>query len=273
MLAHPVQCQQEEQPWHAAKDGLCLWRARGAWGNDIVVTTTHHHQVCVIGDRSFATHGSHGSDIYLAYRHFPTLEACCTWLRTEQHARIIGVEITDTAEPVQRHPFTTATAFMMGNEGTGLSPKQLALCDSFVYIPQHGRGTASLNVNVAAAIVLHRFASWAQLPEAPRSGFKYELADRPQRRAPRGMVPLTPAEREAERGRRAALAEESEETGSMLGALVGYTWCFEPVLMSFSQRQFLTTSRHTSHLRANRKLCNTHENTDENTLMNGDYYK
>lgn len=109
---------------------------------------------------------------------------------------------------------------MMGNEGTGLSPKQLALCDSFVYIPQHGRGTASLNVNVAAAIVLHHFATWAQLPEAPRSGFKYELADRPQRTAPRGTVPLTPAEREAQRVRRAAVASEPED-GSMLGMRFG----------------------------------------------------
>lgn len=127
------------------------------------------------------------------------------------------MEITDTAQAVQGHPFTTDTAFMMGNEGTGLSPKQLALCDSFVYIPQHGRGTASLNVNVATAIVLHHFAIWAQVPEAPRSGFKYELADRPVRLAPRGRVPLTPQEREAERARRAACAAEPED-GSMLGA-------------------------------------------------------
>lgn len=181
-----------------------------------VHTAAAAHKVCIIGDRSFATHGSHGSDIYLNYRHFTTLESCCTWLHTEQHARIIGVEITDTAAAVQAHPFAPATAFMLGNEGTGLSPRQLALCDSFVYIPQHGRGTASLNVNVAAAIVLHHFASWAQLPEAPRSGFKYELEARPQRRAARGTVPLTPAEREAERARRAAAAAEPED-GSMLG--------------------------------------------------------
>lgn len=33
---------------------------------------------------------------------------------------------------------TTAgpAAFMLGNEGQGLSPKQMALCDKFVYIPQ-----------------------------------------------------------------------------------------------------------------------------------------
>lgn len=41
------------------------------------------------------------------------------------------------------------TAFMFGNEGTGMTEKQLRLCDSLVYIPQFGYGTASLNVSNA----------------------------------------------------------------------------------------------------------------------------
>ena len=35
---------------------------------------------------------------------------------------------------------------MLGNEGEGMTSRQMGLCDSFVYIPQHGVGTASLNV-------------------------------------------------------------------------------------------------------------------------------
>ena len=42
-------------------------------------------------------------------------------------------------------------------KGTGLSAKELEICDFFVYIPQYGGGTASLNVTVAASIVLHQF--------------------------------------------------------------------------------------------------------------------
>ena len=41
-----------------------------------------------------------------------------------------------------------------------MSEQQKACCDSFVYISQHGGGTASLNVTVAASIILHRFAAW-----------------------------------------------------------------------------------------------------------------
>ena len=46
-------------------------------------------------------------------------------------------------------------AVMPGNEGSGLSATQKAVCESFVFIPQYSAGTASLNVNVATALVLH----------------------------------------------------------------------------------------------------------------------
>jgi len=58
----------------------------------------------------------------------------------------------------------------------------------FRYIPQHGRGTASLNVAVAASIVLYGFAQWANYAEAPRQGAKYTLANRPDRVSKRGRV-------------------------------------------------------------------------------------
>ena len=79
------------------------------------------------------------------------------------------------------------TGLVMGcMQGTGLSQHQLELCDSFVYIPQHGQGTASLNVTVAASIVLHHFAVWAGYPESSRHGAKYDVAPNPPRTAPRG---------------------------------------------------------------------------------------
>ena len=62
---------------------------------------------------------------------------------------------------------------MMGNEGQGLTEAQIRACDQFVYITQHSDATASLNVNAACAVVLHHFAIWAQLPEAPRDGYKF----------------------------------------------------------------------------------------------------
>ena len=63
----------------------------------------------------------------------------------------------------------------------------MQLCDTFVYIQQYGAGTASLNVSVAASIVLHHFALWAGYQERSRHGEKFDVGERPVRRAPRGM--------------------------------------------------------------------------------------
>jgi tRNA G18 (ribose-2'-O)-methylase SpoU len=70
---------------------------------------------------------------------------------------IIGIEIDPTSISLEHYPFSTSTAFMMGNEGQGMTKKQMAHCDGFVRINQYGGGTASLNVSVAVAVVLQRF--------------------------------------------------------------------------------------------------------------------
>ena len=173
-----------------------------------------------------------------------------------------------------RPPACSATAVAAAAvQGQGLNERQLALCDSFVYIQQYGAGTASLNVAVAASIVLHHFALWAgygererevgaaswvvrvlwvlgrpqpnlclqprALPAANRTancrrpllllllharvlpsfllqGQKYVLDERPSRTAPRGCVPLTPAEQAAERLRRQQAAAEGDADAAAL---------------------------------------------------------
>jgi|AntRauTorckE5430_2_1112549.scaffolds.fasta_scaffold00465_9 tRNA G18 (ribose-2'-O)-methylase SpoU len=78
--------------------------------------------------------------------------------------KVIGVEIDETAVDVEDtdNCFSGDTAFMMGNEGTGMNEKQMTLCDGFVKISQYGGGTASLNVSIAAGIILQRFYAWSQ---------------------------------------------------------------------------------------------------------------
>ena len=76
--------------------------------------------------------------------------------------QIIGVEIDPSSVNLENEPFTNSTAFMMGNEGQGMTKKQMSVCDGFVRISQYGGGTASLNVSVAAGLVLHRFFHWSR---------------------------------------------------------------------------------------------------------------
>jgi len=82
---------------------------------------------------------------------------------------ILGVEIDDSAVNLEEEPFTTSSiAFMMGNEGSGMTEKQMSVCDGFIRISQYGGGTASLNVSVAAGLVLHRFFHWSRGDDVKR---------------------------------------------------------------------------------------------------------
>lgn len=78
------------------------------------------------------------------------------------HVPVIGVEIDSSAKNLETEPFFTSAAIMMGNEGSGMTSKQMSLCDGFVRISQFGGGTASLNVSVAAGLVLHRYFHWGR---------------------------------------------------------------------------------------------------------------
>ena len=147
-------------------------------------------EVVVVGAAKLAMHGHQGCAARVRFSHFDHFRSACAYLHDVRGASLCGVEITPDAQPVQQHPFRGTTAFLMGNEGHGLTPPQLAACDHYVYIPQHSDATASLNVNAAAAVVLHHFAMWAALPEAPRDGFKYVLGDTAQQSVPHSGVGL-----------------------------------------------------------------------------------
>ncbi|PPS19977.1 hypothetical protein GOBAR_AA00610 [Gossypium barbadense] len=132
-------------------------------------------ELILVGRRDFNAFGSHGSTSHLRFRHFHSLTDARLFLK-EKDCDICGVEITEDAVSITDHPFKKSTAFLLGNEGTGLSAKECEICDFFVYIPQYGGGTASLNVTVAASIVLHHFGGFS---ERIRDGNKFVVAEKP----------------------------------------------------------------------------------------------
>jgi tRNA G18 (ribose-2'-O)-methylase SpoU len=128
-------------------------------------------EIIIVGKRAYDVGGSCGTSPSTRKRHFFTLGQACEYLRTKQCA-ICGIEITDDALRVDRQPFEGSTAFMVGNEASGLTQEQIKHCDQFVYVPQFGTA-ASLNVNVAAGIALHHFALWADYDENDRAAQKF----------------------------------------------------------------------------------------------------
>jgi tRNA(Leu) C34 or U34 (ribose-2'-O)-methylase TrmL len=169
-------------------------------------------ELIIVGSKKHLvnTHGAHGAERYVDLRHFHRLQQAVGWLKARGVA-VCGIEITPDAAPVHAaHAFRGPTAFLAGAEGEGLVPAHKAACDHFVYVPQHGGGgTASLNVSVATAIVLHRFALWAGTPEVARERGrdKFVVPPPPDRRA----AALTPFDLELQGARRAAHAAAAAE--------------------------------------------------------------
>ncbi|CEM20198.1 unnamed protein product [Vitrella brassicaformis CCMP3155] len=168
---------EDSQPQHQSFLLLHNIGKRSNWGSLLRSASAFGvSEVLVVGERKLKTFGNQGTLPHLQFRYFNTLEAAVEWL----HARditLIGVEIVDEAIPVH-HPqaFERSSCIMLGNEGTGMTAKQLQMCDRFVYTPQYGGGTASLNVTVAGSIVLHHFAIWAGFREGSRTGHKFDVA-------------------------------------------------------------------------------------------------
>ncbi|KAA0171182.1 hypothetical protein FNF27_00974 [Cafeteria roenbergensis] len=168
----------------------------------------------VVGKGHVATFGSKGTNKHVEVIRFEALEAAIEHFHA-LGARILGVEITSDALSVADEPFDGPTVLMMGNEGHGLTDKQKAVCDGFVYIPHFGNGTASLNVSVAAGVVMHRFASWARYTEHKREeGADKFLVEKGPDPATRPRTEAELALREERRARREAKAAEAAAQGS-----------------------------------------------------------
>ena len=133
-------------------------------------------EVLVVGEKKLRTLGNKGTLPHLGITYYSDLSEAVEIIR-ENGMDIVGVEISDDSKPVYPHPFRRSTAFVLGNEWTGLSAKQASICDYLVHIPLYGYGTASLNVAVAGSIVFHHFGIWAKYGESRRAGNKYVLKD------------------------------------------------------------------------------------------------
>ncbi len=93
------------------------------------------------------------------------------WLRTHAHAdiaaavrhikdssfQIVAAHFSDDAIDYRQVDFTRPTALLLGAELAGVSPEAAALADCCIVIPMRGL-VASLNVSVAAAVILYEAA-------------------------------------------------------------------------------------------------------------------
>lgn len=128
-------------------------------------------RVVVVGKRHFSRGGATGRSQSTSISRFYELGEAVEYVR-QQGCELVGVEINPDAETIVDAKFDRPAAFMVGNEGEGLTQRQIDMCDRLVYIPQFGTAV-SLNVNVAAAIVLHHYAHQAGFRPCELNGHKF----------------------------------------------------------------------------------------------------
>jgi tRNA G18 (ribose-2'-O)-methylase SpoU len=127
-------------------------------------------EICVVGRREFSTHGHHSTRAATVFKHFFKPQDALAYYRALGFD-LVAVEIGADAIHLNRHEFVRDSVFLMGNETTGVNEELIKLCDYCVYIPQYGSG-ASLNVNVAAGIVLNAFNA-QRIDHNPVCGAKF----------------------------------------------------------------------------------------------------
>lgn len=102
-----------------------------------------------------------GTEHKLSTQRHDDLAAAVSAVRAEE-LQVLALELATGAAPLHDHLVGDRVALVIGNEGHGLSPASLALCDAAVYLPQVGR-VESLNVATATAIAAYeiRRQEWA----------------------------------------------------------------------------------------------------------------
>ena len=68
----------------------------------------------------------------------------------------VGIDTINNSKNIYEYSFNKNTAFIVGNEKSGISPKMIEFCHNFIHIPMPGN-TKSMNVSHALAVSLFEY--------------------------------------------------------------------------------------------------------------------
>jgi len=68
----------------------------------------------------------------------------------------VGIDTINNSENIYEYTFNKNTAFIVGNEKSGISTKMISFCHDFIHIPMPGK-TKSMNVSHALAVSLFEY--------------------------------------------------------------------------------------------------------------------
>lgn len=148
---------------YQTQNASAIFRSMEAWGiQDAYIIENEH---------SLNNHPriSKGAAEWLTFHRFHdkahNTKACIEALRSKGY-RIVATAFDEDAVPLESLPLDVPTAVVMGTELTGISAEMAAACDARVIIPMYGF-TESLNVSVAAAVILQHLGNRLRAGDAP----------------------------------------------------------------------------------------------------------
>ncbi|PIR74829.1 MAG: RNA methyltransferase [Candidatus Magasanikbacteria bacterium CG10_big_fil_rev_8_21_14_0_10_47_10] len=98
-----------------------------------------------------------GAETWIPWEHRDELEPLIRELR-EKNVMILGLEKGKRSMKIEKlGSIGKDIALIVGNEVDGISEEALALCDTVIHIPMHGK-KESLNVSVAAGVAMYVLA-------------------------------------------------------------------------------------------------------------------
>ena len=108
--------------------------------------------VYYLGNKHWDRRGAVGTHNYTDVKRIKTREEL---IKLKEEYTFVGVENSvGDAVPLDKFEWPDRTLLFIGEEGIGITPETLELCDRFVYIPQFG-SVRSLNAGVASGIVMN----------------------------------------------------------------------------------------------------------------------
>ena len=115
-------------------------------------------EVYVVGRRRYDKRGTAGTYHYEHVYHSDTLDEVVDYLHSLGYT-IYAVDNIMEHNPVNLfdEPLPKKSAFVFGEEGNGLSKKEIELCDKMIYIGMYG-SVRSLNVASAATVVEYEYS-------------------------------------------------------------------------------------------------------------------
>lgn len=112
--------------------------------------------VYYLGNRHYDRRGTVGTHHYTDVKHLRTRDEL---VQLKKDYTLVGVENTiSSAVSLDRFEWSSNTLLIIGEEGVGITPETIELCDQFVYIPQFG-SVRSLNAGVASGIIMNDFVT------------------------------------------------------------------------------------------------------------------